>query len=84
MTYDVTAPPHYLKLGHFGHSFAMIRSPGGATGQCLRSVVSVLIGRQSYDVISSRVTLMKNSRKTGMVESSRVTYDVTAPHLYIR
>ena len=55
MTYDVTAPPLLSKMIILGHCFAVIRSSGDATGQDQRSVTSVLIGRESFDVTSSCV-----------------------------
>ena len=55
VTYDVTHPPLLSKMRH---CFAMIRSPGDATGQGQRSVASVLIGRESYDVTSSSVNII--------------------------
>ena len=55
MTYDVTAPPYYLKRGDFGALFCDDTIARDATGQSQWSVVSVLIGRASYDVTSSSV-----------------------------
>ena len=52
--------PYYLKLGVFGALFCDYTIVRDTTGQGQRSVASVLIGRESYDVTSSSVNTIVN------------------------